>query len=160
MPWVKGQSGNPIGPVRAQREAALRRLEGATPKVAEFLIRVALGEEEATMGERITAAKEVFDRAWGKAKTTADIKIEHSPNAHLQVMAQLLAEAKDRLGPKPEDKPLITLDIIPDQDKQPVSNDPDLIERSFNTGLGPAKAPANRPTNDPPGGQGTPGGGL
>jgi hypothetical protein len=87
MAWVKGQSGNPSGHV-AKRAAMLRRLEGLTFKAVKVLDDI-LSDKTASHGERLSAAKEVFDRAIGKAKQQATLEITHNASPHLSALIGL-----------------------------------------------------------------------
>ena len=87
MAWVKGQSGNPSGHV-AKRAAMLRRLEGLTFKAVDVLEDILL-DKTATHSERLSAAKEVFDRAIGKAKQQATIEVTHNASPHLSALIGL-----------------------------------------------------------------------
>jgi len=85
--WVKGQSGNPSGHV-AKRAAMLRRLEGLTFKAVDVLEDI-LTDKTASHGERLAAAKEVFDRAIGRAKQQATIEVTHNASPHLSALIGL-----------------------------------------------------------------------
>jgi DNA replication initiation complex subunit (GINS family) len=87
MAWQKGQSGNPSGHV-AKRAAMLRRLEGLTFKAVDVLEEILL-DKTATHSERLSAAKEVFDRAIGKAKQQATIEVTHNASPHLSALIGL-----------------------------------------------------------------------
>ena len=87
MAWVKGQSGNPSGHV-AKRAAMLRRLEGLTFKAVDVLEEILL-DKTATHSERLSAAKEVFDRAIGKAKQQATLEVTHNASPHLSALIGL-----------------------------------------------------------------------
>lgn len=87
MAWVKGQSGNPSGHV-AKRAAMLRRLEGLTFKAVDVLEDI-LTDKTASHGERLAAAKEVFDRAIGRAKQQATIEVTHNASPHLSALIGL-----------------------------------------------------------------------
>ena len=87
MAWVKGQSGNPSGHV-AKRAAMLRRLEGLTFKAVDVLEDI-LSDKSASHGERLAAAREVFDRAIGKAKQQATLEVTHNASPHLSALIGL-----------------------------------------------------------------------
>ena len=87
MAWVKGQSGNPSGHV-AKRAAMLRRLEGLTFKAVDVLEEI-LSDKSASHGERLAAAREVFDRAIGKAKQQATLEVTHNASPHLSALIGL-----------------------------------------------------------------------
>jgi len=87
MAWVKGQSGNPSGHV-AKRAAMLRRLEGLTFKAVDVLEDI-LSDKTASHSERLSAAKEVFDRAIGKAKQQATLEVTHNASPHLSALIGL-----------------------------------------------------------------------
>jgi hypothetical protein len=87
MAWQKGQSGNPSGHV-AKRAAMLRRLEGLTFKAVDVLEDI-LSDKTASHGERLAAAREVFDRAIGKAKQQATLEVTHNASPHLSALIGL-----------------------------------------------------------------------
>ena len=87
MAWVKGQSGNPSGHI-AKRAAMLRRLEGLTFKAVDVLEEI-LSDKSASHSERLSAAKEVFDRAIGKAKQQATLEVTHNASPHLSALIGL-----------------------------------------------------------------------
>ena len=95
MPFEKGKSGNPGG-LTSRDQAIKRRLGLLTFKAVAALERV-LDDDAATHGERLAAAREVFDRAIGKAKQQATISVEHGPNAHLAALLGLTAKTVERL---------------------------------------------------------------
>ncbi len=66
-PWVKGQSGNPGGRPKGIAAKAREHTDKALEVLAE-----ALDDEDRRV--RVTAAKELLDRGWGKPLTmTADV---------------------------------------------------------------------------------------
>lgn len=66
-PWVKGQSGNPGGRPKGIAAKAREHTDRALEVLAE-----ALDDEDRRV--RVTAAKELLDRGWGKPLTmTADV---------------------------------------------------------------------------------------
>lgn len=156
MPWVKGQSGNPRG-AGAHAAAKMNRAAALSTKAWDHYDDVLTGRVAATVAEKTAVAKDVLDRHLGKPKISGEFKIEHSSAAHLQIMSQLVDEMKDRLGPARPETTKEIIDLTPIQDKQSISHQP-ILEQD--QGLGPAKAPAKARPIDPPGGQGTPGGGL
>ena len=87
MAWVKGQSGNPSGHV-AKRAAMLRRLEGLTFKAVDVLENI-LSDKKASHSEKLAAAREVFDRAIGKAKQQATLEVTHNASPHLSALIGL-----------------------------------------------------------------------
>ena len=86
MVWQKGQSGNPAGPLTAKEQALKRRLHQLTFKAVDALEEAL---EVGTMGERITAAKEILDRAIGKARQQTVIDVQHSASPHLSALVTL-----------------------------------------------------------------------
>ena len=87
MAWKKGQSGNPVGHP-ANRAALFRRLNGLTLKAVDVLEEILL-DKTATHSERLSAAKEVFDRAIGKAKQQATLEVTHNASPHLSALIGL-----------------------------------------------------------------------
>jgi hypothetical protein len=65
-----------------------RRLEGLTIKAVDVLEDI-LTDKTATHSERLSAAKEVFDRAIGKAKQQATIEVTHNASPHLSALIGL-----------------------------------------------------------------------
>jgi hypothetical protein len=66
----------------------LRRLEGLTFKAVDVLEDI-LTDKTASHGERLAAAKEVFDRAIGRAKQQATIEVTHNASPHLSALIGL-----------------------------------------------------------------------
>jgi hypothetical protein len=101
LTWQKGQSGNPIGPVNAKEAALKRRLHGLTFKAVDALERV-LNDDDATHGERLAAAREVFDRAIGKPKQSATLDVQHNLSPHLNALVTMAALTAARVHGAPE----------------------------------------------------------
>lgn len=93
MTFVKGVSGNPGGLTRKQ-DALRRRLEGLTFKAVDVL-------EDAmangTTSEKLSAAKEVFDRAIGKARSQTSIDVTHNASPHLAALVTLASATASRV---------------------------------------------------------------
>lgn len=73
MPWVEGQSGNPAGRKAEDRKLKLlcrQYTEKAITKIVEFL-----DSENPLIA--LSAAKELLDRGYGKAKQSIEGKFEH-----------------------------------------------------------------------------------
>jgi len=100
LTWQKGQSGNPIGPVNAKEAALKRRLHGLTFKAVDALERV-LNDDDATHGERLAAAREVFDRAIGKPKQSATVDVVHNASPHLSALVTLATLTAARVQSAP-----------------------------------------------------------
>ena len=93
MTFVKGVSGNPGGLTRKQ-DHLRRRLEGLTFKAVDVL-------EDAmangTTSEKLSAAKEVFDRAIGKARQQSTISVTHNASPHLAALVELASATASRV---------------------------------------------------------------
>ena len=87
MVWQKGESGNKTG-VSPKHLALKRRLEGLTFKAVDVLEDI-LSDKSASHGERLSAAREVFDRAIGKAKQQATLEVTHNASPHLSALIGL-----------------------------------------------------------------------
>ena len=87
MTWQKGESGNKTG-VSPKHLALKRRLEGLTFKAVDVLEEI-LSDKTATHSERLSAAKEVFDRAIGKANQQATLEVTHNASPHLSALIGL-----------------------------------------------------------------------
>lgn len=98
MPWVKGQSGNPIGPYNARQLAVMRRVQGLTLKAVEVL---ADTMENGEPHLRLAAAKEVLDRSLGKPKQQATVEVQHNASPHLAALVGLAASAIQRVQSVP-----------------------------------------------------------
>jgi hypothetical protein len=85
--WQKGESGNKTG-ISPKHLALKRRLEGLTFKAVKVLDDI-LSDKTASHGERLSAAKEVFDRAIGKAKQQATLEVTHNASPHLSALIGL-----------------------------------------------------------------------
>jgi hypothetical protein len=87
MVWHKGESGNKSG-ISPKHVALKRRLEGLTFKAVDVLEDILL-DKTASHSERLAAAKEVFDRAIGRAKQQATIEVTHNASPHLSALIGL-----------------------------------------------------------------------
>ena len=87
MVWQKGESGNKTG-VSPKHLALKRRLDGLTFKAVDVLEDI-LSDKTASHSERLSAAKEVFDRAIGKAKQQATLEVTHNASPHLSALIGL-----------------------------------------------------------------------
>ena len=87
MVWQKGESGNKTG-VSPKHLALKRRLDGLTFKAVDVLEDILL-DKTASHSERLSAAKEVFDRAIGKAKQQASLEVTHNASPHLSALIGL-----------------------------------------------------------------------
>ena len=88
MPFVKGQKAINPGGLSPRKVAMQRRLEGLTIKAVDVLEDI-LSDKSASHSERLSAAKEVFDRAIGKAKQQATLEVTHSASPHLSALIGL-----------------------------------------------------------------------
>jgi len=87
MVWQKGESGNKTG-ISPKHLALKRRLDGLTFKAVDVLEEI-LSDKTASHSERLSAAKEVFDRAIGKAKQQATLEVTHNASPHLSALIGL-----------------------------------------------------------------------
>jgi hypothetical protein len=88
MPFVKGQKAINPGGLSPRKVAMQRRLEGLTIKAVDVLEDI-LSDKSASHGERLSAAREVFDRAIGKAKQQATLEVTHNVSPHLSALIGL-----------------------------------------------------------------------
>ena len=88
MAWVKGQTAINPGGLSPRKIAMQRRLEGLTIKAVDVLEDI-LSDKTASHSERLSAAKEVFDRAIGKAKQQATLEVTHNASPHLSALIGL-----------------------------------------------------------------------
>jgi len=86
--WVKGQTAINPGGLSPRKVAMQRRLEGLTIKAVDVLEEI-LSDKSASHSERLSAAKEVFDRAIGKAKQQATLEVTHNASPHLSALIGL-----------------------------------------------------------------------
>jgi hypothetical protein len=91
--FVKGISGNPGGLTRKQ-DHLRRRLEGLTFKAVDVLEEAM---EKGTTSEKLAAAKEVFDRAIGKAKSQTTVSVTHNASPHLAALVTLASATASRV---------------------------------------------------------------
>ena len=119
MAWVKGQTAINPGGLSPRKIAMQRRLEGLTIKAVDVLEEI-LSDKSASHSERLSAAKEVFDRAIGKAKQQATLEVTHNASPHLSALIGLatmttiegsLADPVVHLLDSESANRLITLDI-------------------------------------------------
>lgn len=110
MAFQKGQVANPWGPKQLREIWMLRDLQSLTPKAIRVLERAM---EEGTMGEALTAAKEVLDRNLGKATRKIDVAVTHSHELHLQALKNLADKAKGL--PVIEHQPVVEAEVIEEQ---------------------------------------------
>jgi hypothetical protein len=90
--FVKGQKAINPGGLTPRKIAMMRRLEGLTVKAVDALERV-LDDSEATHGERLAAAKEVFDRVVGRPKQQTSVDVTHNTSPHLSALIGLATSA-------------------------------------------------------------------
>jgi len=100
MPWEKGKPPINPGGLTTRQMGIKRRLEGLTVKAVAALERV-LDDDGATHGERLAAAREVFDRAIGKAKQQATLEVTHNASPHLTALVGLAAATVARVQSAP-----------------------------------------------------------
>lgn len=117
MVWQKGQSGNPVG-LNAKEAALKRRLHGLTFKAVDALEHAL---DTGTVSERIAAAREVFDRAIGKAKQQATLEVTHSGSPHLAALTAMAMQTMQRVSGVPENDSQV-IDVTPNHPK-PVGSD-------------------------------------
>jgi hypothetical protein len=107
--WAKGQSGNPAG--RPAVPAEFREQIRSHTAAAIRVLVEALDDPDARV--RVTAAKEILDRGYGKPATVADVTLRHEAidlaQSHLQALMDLAAKRRE-----PED-------ITPKHDVQQLS---------------------------------------
>jgi len=100
MPWEKGKPPVNPGGLTTRQMGIRRRLEGLTVKAVAALERV-LDDDAATHGERLAAAREVFDRAIGKPKQQATLEVTHNASPHLTALVGLAAATVARVQSVP-----------------------------------------------------------
>lgn len=94
VPWKPGQSGNPGGrrPIPQEVKDALI---AATPEATRVLIDLLRSDNEKI---RIQAVQVIYDRAYGKAAATVDVKVQDVGSLHLQLLEEIRARRAERLG--------------------------------------------------------------
>lgn len=109
MVWKKGETGNPGG-LNPRLIAMKRRLDGLTIKAVDAL---EFALDNGTTSERIAAAREVFDRAVGKAKQQATVEVTHSASPHLVALTAMAAQTLARVqnGVQSEDNSQQVIDV-------------------------------------------------
>mgnify|MGYP003329563287 FL=1 len=96
MPFQKGHTIN-AGGLTTRQMGIKRRLEGLTVKAVNALEKT-LDDENASHSERLAAAKEVLDRALGRAKQQANVTVEHNASPHLSALIELAATTALRVN--------------------------------------------------------------
>jgi hypothetical protein len=107
--WQKGQSGNPAG-MTARENALKRRLQGLTFKAVDVLEEAM---ENGSTSEKLAAAREVFDRAIGKAKQQTTVDVQHSMSPHLNALVSMAAMTALRVHDVPENTIQVIENIEP-----------------------------------------------
>lgn len=79
----------------------MRRLEGLTIKAVDVLEEI-LTSSDASRGEKLAAAREVFDRAVGKPKQQASLEVTHNASPHLTALVGMAAMTAMRVQSAPE----------------------------------------------------------
>ena len=134
------------------------RLNGLTDKALTALER-ALDEGGAVS---VSAAKEILDRAWGRARQQVQVSgtVEHSHQVHLEALRMMtqrqIEQSNGQTGPVIDHKPLETLNNSDLTAKQPVKLD--LSDSAGPVSAGPVSDSASDET--PPTGGGNTGGGA
>ena len=100
MPFVKGQTPPNPGGLTPRKVAMMRRLEGLTIKAVDVLEEI-LTSADATRGEKLAAAREVFDRAVGKPKQQATLEVTHNASPHLTALVGMAALTASRVQSVP-----------------------------------------------------------
>ena len=109
MVWQKGESGNKTG-ISPKHAALKRRLEGLTFKAVDVLEEAM---ENGSTSEKLAAAREVFDRAIGKAKQQASLEVTHSMSPHLNALVSMAAMTALRVHDAPENTMQVIENIEP-----------------------------------------------
>lgn len=76
-----------------------RRLEGLTIKAVDALEHAL---DTGTVSERLSAAREVFDRVVGRPKQAATVEVNHSASPHLVALTAMAASTLARVQSAPE----------------------------------------------------------
>jgi hypothetical protein len=118
MPFVKGQVPPNPGGLTPRKVAMMRRLEGLTIKAVDAL-EYAL--DNGTTSERITAAREVFDRTVGKPKQSGTLEVTHNASPHLAALVGMAAQTMQRVQTVPENSPQV-IDVT-DYHPKPIGSD-------------------------------------
>jgi hypothetical protein len=93
MPFVKGQSGNPGGRPKVVLPDGRSLIDIArehTPKAVATLVAV-MDDRKASYAARVSAASEILNRGWGRARQDIGIEIKNDESA-----AALLERARQR----------------------------------------------------------------
>ena len=90
--WKPGQSGNPGGRPKGVARAFRDALGGPPAVFAQVLLEIAI-DPTARNADRITAAREILDRGWGKAVGFTDIE-GADPLGDDEVQAEIRAIAE------------------------------------------------------------------
>jgi hypothetical protein len=99
--FVKGQKPPNPGGLTPRKVAMMRRLEGLTIKAVDVLEEI-LTSTDASRGEKLAAAREVFDRAVGKPKQQASLEVTHNASPHLTALVGMAAMTAMRVQSAPE----------------------------------------------------------
>jgi Family of unknown function (DUF5681) len=92
-----GQSGNPGGRPKGSAKAVRDALGGSPSELAHGLLEI-FRDETRRSADRIAAARELWDRGWGKAPAFANIE-GHDPLEQDEVAAEIRAiQAQLRAG--------------------------------------------------------------
>ena len=90
-PFEPGHSGNPGGRPKGVAKTVREVCGGSPLLLAQVLLEIAL-DPKARERDRIAAARELFDRGWGKAVGYADIE-GADPLGHDEIAAEIKAIA-------------------------------------------------------------------
>jgi hypothetical protein len=92
--WKKGDTPNPGGR-RPIPEEVKRALIEATPEATRVLLDLLRSDNEKI---RIQAVQVIYDRAYGKAAATVDVKVHDVGALHLQLLEEIRERRQERIG--------------------------------------------------------------